>query len=165
MKERAMLNVAEIMTREPYTLSPDSTLQDARQAMAEHHIRHIPIVSDNGQLMGIVSHRDVLASGDSTLVPGTGTDGQKERYVALSSIMTTPVHTVEESASLRGTALHLQKYKLGCLAVVREHHLVGIITDSDFVAVAINLMEQLESIEPQEDNYDADEFDGENYLE
>ena len=43
-----MLTVAEIMTREPYTLGPDDTLATARQLLAEHHIRHIPIVSADG---------------------------------------------------------------------------------------------------------------------
>jgi CBS domain-containing membrane protein len=70
--------------------------------------------------------------------------------VALSSIMTSPVQTVEEQASLRGTAMQLQKNKLGCLPVLNNGKLVGIITDSDFVAIAVNLMEQLEATEPEE---------------
>jgi CBS domain-containing protein len=70
--------------------------------------------------------------------------------VALSSIMSSPVQSVDESASLRGTAMHLQKHKVGCVPVLRKGKLVGIITDSDFVAIAINLMEQLEAAEPEE---------------
>jgi CBS domain-containing protein len=77
-----------------------------------------------------------------------------ENYVAISSIMTSPVQTVDEQAGLRGTAMHLQKNKLGCLPVVREGRLVGIITDSDFVAIAISLMEQLEASEPDEFDFD-----------
>ena len=61
-----MLTIAEIMTREPYTLGPDDTLATARQMLAEHHIRHIPIVSAAGALLGVVSQRDVLAAGDTT---------------------------------------------------------------------------------------------------
>ena len=150
-----MLTVAEIMTREPYTLGPDDNLATARSRMAEHHIRHIPIVSGEGSLIGLVSQRDVLAAADSNVVneePG----GSRERYVALSSIMTTPVQTAEESASLRGSALLLQKKKLGCLPVLSKGKLVGIITDSDFVTIAINLMEQLEAVEPEEDSLDVD---------
>jgi len=78
--------------------------------------------------------------------------------VALSSIMSTPVHTADETASLRGAALHLLKNKVGCLPVLRKGRLVGIITDSDFVAVAINLMEQLEAAEP--DDYEFDQEGG-----
>jgi CBS domain-containing protein len=148
-----MLTVADIMTREPYTLGPDDSLASARQMMAEHHIRHIPILSAEGNLIGIVTQRDVLAASDSSVLD-RNIDGDREQYVALSSIMTAPAQTVSESASLRGTAMHLQKNKLGCLPVLGEGRLVGIITDSDFVAIAINLMEQIEEGEPQEVEFD-----------
>lgn len=154
-----MLSVAEIMTREPYTLGPDDTLADARKLMAEHHIRHIPVLAGDGSLVGLVSQRDVLAAEDSSVVRGREGDDQTESYVALSSIMTSPVQTVDEHASLRGTAMHLQKTRMGCLPVLRDGKLVGIITDSDFVAIAINLMEQLEESEPEE--YDFEEEDAE----
>ena len=145
-----MLTVAEIMTTEPYTLGPDDNLASARQIMAEHHIRHIPVVSSDGNLIGLVSQRDVLAAEDSTVLNEEGGEGSRDQYVAISSIMTAPVQTVDEHAGLRGTAMHLQKNKLGCLPVVDGSKLVGIITDSDFVAIAVNLMEQLESSEPDE---------------
>ena len=153
-----MLTVAEIMTREPYTLTPDDTLADARQMLAAHHIRHIPIVSADNSLIGLVSQRDVLAAGDTSVL-NEGGGGPRDNYVALSSIMSSPVQTADESSSLRGAAMHLQKYKLGCLPVLRDGKLVGIITDSDFVAIAINLMEQLESGEPEEEVF-VDAEDG-----
>ena len=149
-----MLSVAEIMTAQPYTLSPDDSLAAARKLMAEHHIRHIPIVSGEGLLVGVVTQRDVLAAADSSVLPEQASRAQEERYVALSSIMTSPVQTVDEHASLRGTAMHLLKNRLGCLPVIRDEQLVGIITDSDFVAVAINLMEQLEQGEPETEEFD-----------
>jgi CBS domain-containing membrane protein len=152
-----MLTVAEIMTREPYTMGPDDSLADARQMMAEHHIRHVPVVSAEGSLIGVVSQRDVLAAEDSTVLNKEGGEGSADGYVAVSTIMTAPVQTVDEVAGLRATAMHLQKNKLGCLPVLKEGQLVGIITDSDFVAIAINLMEQLETAEP--DEYDVDEAD------
>ena len=151
-----MLTVAEIMTREPYTLGPDDNLANARKLMAEHHIRHIPVVAGDGSLVGLVSQRDVLAAEDSTLVRGAEGDDETENYVALSAIMTSPVQSVDEHASLRGTALHLQKNRMGCLPVLRDGSLVGIITDSDFVAIAVNLMEQLEASEPDEFDFDAE---------
>ena len=148
-----MLTVAEIMTREPYTLGPDDSLATARQLLAEHHIRHIPIISADGSLLGLVSQRDVLAAGDTSVLNREG-GSSRENYVALSSIMSSPVQSVDESASLRGTAMHLQKHKVGCVPVLRKGKLVGIITDSDFVAIAINLMEQLEAAEPEELDFD-----------
>ena len=65
--------------------------------------------------------------------------------------------TIDEHASLRQAALFIEKHKIGCLPVMDDEQLVGIITDTDFVAVAINLLEQLEETEPfVEDDYDAD---------
>ena len=145
-----MLSVAEIMTREPYTLGPDNSLTDARDLMAQHHVRHVPVVSSDGTIVGLVSHRDVLAASDSSVLGG---GPGNEAYVALSAIMTSPVKTIDERESLRGTALRLQKERIGCLPVTRDGNLVGIISDSDFVAVAIHLMEQLELAEPEEDDF------------
>jgi len=157
-----MFNVGEIMTREPYTLGTEDTLLDARELMANHCIRHVPIVNPDGNLLGLVSQRDVLGAADSNLFRAQSGAESKELYVALGSVMTAPVQTVDEKASLRGAAMHMQNNKLGCLPVVRKNTLVGIVTDADFVSVAINLMEQLETVEPEEDlsaNDDMDDMD------
>jgi CBS domain-containing protein len=119
--------------------------------MREHHIRHIPIVSSDGSVLGIVSHRDVLAASDSRLVHEDAESAGKEDYVALSSVMSSPVQSVPETAELRAVAMHLRKQRLGCLPVVRDGQLVGIVSDSDFLEVAITLMEQLEMTEPEEE--------------
>jgi CBS domain-containing protein len=149
-----MFSVAEIMTRKPHALTPEDTLLDARKMMAEHHIRHVPIVSPDGYPVGIVSQRDVLGAADSNLFRDQAGADAKELYVSLSSVMTSPVQTVEEDASLRGAAMLMQKQRMGALPVVKDNQLVGIITDSDFVSIAINLMEQLEAVEPEDSDFD-----------
>jgi CBS domain-containing protein len=150
-----MLTVAEIMTREPYSLPPESSLEDARKLMAEHHIRHIPVLRDNGSLVGMVSQRDVLAASASSVTGAA--EPTASGATSLATILTQPVQTVDPNASLRGTAMHLQKHKLGCLPVVEDGRVVGIVTDADFVAVAINLMEQLELAEPEETDFNDTE--------
>jgi CBS domain-containing protein len=60
------------------------------------------------------------------------------------------IMTVEPRAGLKESALYMQKHKVGCLPVVKNKQLVGIITDSDFVAIAINLLELQEEVEPDE---------------
>lgn len=145
-----MLNVVDIMTEDVYTLAPDDSLQDARKLMADHKIRHIPIVDKDQRLKGLLSQRDVLAGADSVLRPHAGDAEVIESRIAIASLMTLDPITTDEDASLRGAALRMQHHKIGCLPVVRDGILIGIITDSDFVAVAINLMEQLELVEPEE---------------
>jgi CBS domain-containing membrane protein len=146
-----MLSVAEIMTREPYRLGPDSTLLDAAKLMREHHIRHIPVVSPEGSVVGVVSHRDVLAASDSRLLHEDASSAGKEAYVALSSVMSSPVQTVTPDASLLGVAIKLRKQRMGCLPVTENGQLIGIISDSDFLEVAITLLEQMEMTEPEEE--------------
>ena len=145
-----MFSVAEVMNTELITLAEDNTVKDARELMSAHHIRHIPVVNGSNRLLGLVSQRDVLAAADSTLLVSPGDAEAQEAFVPVSSVMTVSVNTIEETANLRGAALYMQKHKIGCLPVVRGENLVGIITDSDFVSVAINLMEQMEELEPEE---------------
>ena len=144
-----MLTVADIMTTQPQTLGPDDSVATARELMAEHNCRHIPIVDGGGGLVGLVSQRDILAASGSSLFAEAG-ESEAESYVALSAVMTETVQTIDSHASLRGTAMYLQQHKLGCLPVVDDGQLTGIVTDSDFVAVAINLLEQAEMGEPEE---------------
>ena len=144
-----MITVHDMMTAELYTLKETDSISAARILMTEKHIRHIPIVNDDGELVGLVTQRDLLAAGISKLADVK--DGQRTEFeasVPLKKIMTTELSVVHEHMNLRQAALRLQAYKYGCLPVVSDGELKGIITDSDFVAVAINLLEQIESTEP-----------------
>ena len=69
---------------------------------------------------------------------------QEENAIPVTRFMTADVATVSPEAGLREAALYLQKHKFGCLPVVKSGALVGIITESDFVEVAINLLEIIE---------------------
>ncbi|MFQ5757677.1 MAG: CBS domain-containing protein [Acidiferrobacterales bacterium] len=146
--ERPVITVDEIMTTDLATLPENATLQDAIQLMAEKHIRHIPIVNNARELIGLITHRDVLASTDSTLRPQD--ERQSPDSVLVKKIMTRKVATVAEGTSLRSAAIQIERHKYGCLPVVTDGKLRGIITDSDFVAVAINLLQQLDDLEPPE---------------
>ena len=67
--------------------------------------------------------------------------------IRVEDVMIRDLATVDEHASLRQAALFLEKHKIGCLPVVTDDKLRGIVTDTDFVAVAINLLEQMEDDE------------------
>ena len=145
-----MFDIIDIMTTDVYTLAPSDSLQDARKLMAKNNIHHIPIVDEDKRLKGLLSQRDVLAGANSVLLPLAEEALAIESRIAISSLMTLDTITTDEHASLRDVALRMQHHRIGCLPVVRDGILIGIITDTDFVAVAINLMEQLELAEPEE---------------
>ena len=70
--------------------------------------------------------------------------------------MKTGVKTVSSSTSAREAAKLMEKLKIGCLPIVDDQKLVGIITDSDFLGVAINLMEQFDEQEAEDSLLDTE---------
>jgi CBS domain-containing protein len=137
-----MITVDEIMSTEIFTLPATATVADAIRVMAERRIRHIPIVDSKGNLEGLVTRHDVMDVMDSTLRDNTAR--RDPETITLAEIMTRDVLTVNARANLRRAALFLEEHKFSCLPVMTEGRLSGIITDADLVAVAINLLEQLE---------------------
>jgi len=146
-----MFSIEAIMSTNLITVSPSATLAEARTLMHENRIHHLPVL-EGDKLIGLISLTNVLAATDSFLRD----DGSRIHAdeIGISDAMVTDVATVDVSASLRHAALFLEKHKIGCLPVMDNHELVGIITDTDFVAVAINLLEQLEETEPVDEDYD-----------
>ncbi|EJL6341912.1 CBS domain-containing protein [Vibrio cholerae] len=144
-----MIKVEDMMTRNPHTLLRTHTLNDAKHLMEALDIRHIPVVDANKKLLGIVTQRDLLAAQESNLQR----IAQAPSYTLdtpLYEVMHTDVMSVVPQAGLKESALYMQKHKIGCLPVVAKSELVGIITDSDFVTIAINLLELQEESEPDE---------------
>ncbi|EGR4483915.1 CBS domain-containing protein [Vibrio cholerae] len=148
-KELAMIKVEDMMTRHPHTLLRTHTLNDAKHLMEALDIRHVPIVDANKKLLGIVSQRDLLAAQESSLQRSAQGDSLAFE-TPLFEVMHTDVTSVAPQAGLKESAIYMQKHKIGCLPVVAKDVLVGIITDSDFVTIAINLLELQEESEPDE---------------
>ncbi len=153
VKDGEMFSIEAIMSTNLITVEPSSTLAEARTLMHEHRIHHVP-VRKGERLVGLITLTNVLAATDSFL-----RDPQHRIHaneIKVEDAMVTDVATVDVNASLRHAALFMEKHKIGCLPVMDKDKLVGIITETDFVAVAINLLEQLEETEPDEDYDDLD---------
>lgn len=146
-----MFSIDAIMSTNLITVPPSATLAEARTLMHDNRIHHIPVV-ENDQIVGLVTLTNVLAATDSFLRDDKSRIHANE--IGIEDAMVTDVATVDVNASLRHAALFLEKHKIGCLPVLDDGKLVGIITDTDFVAVAINLLEQLEENEPFDDDYE-----------
>lgn len=144
-----MFSIDEVMSTDLITVKPSASLAEARSLMQDNHIHHLPVVGGADELVGLVTLTDVLRAQDSVLREQG--DRIKATEIPVAEVMVTNVATVSQDASLRQAALFIEKHSIGCLPVVDDDRLIGIITDSDFVAVAINLLEQLEEFEPEED--------------
>ena len=147
-----MFSIEAIMSTDLITLGPGATLAEARTLMREHQIHHLPVIDDDRNLLGLVTLTNVLAATDSFL------RGDEDRIhaaeIKIDEVMVVDVATVEREASLRSAALFLEKHRIGCLPVMDDEKICGIITDTDFVAVAINLLEQIEDTEPVTQDYE-----------
>ena len=145
-----MFSLDTIMSTDLITLGPEATLAEARSLMQSNRIHHLPVL-DNEELVGLVTLTNVLAATDSFL-----RDSESRIHAAdirAKDVMITDIATIDERASLRQAALFIEKHSIGCLPIVTDGKLRGIITDTDFVAVAINLLEQIESTEPVDEEF------------
>jgi CBS domain-containing protein len=141
-----MMSIDTIMTTDLITIPPNESLETARSLMHDNQIHHLPVVDDDNTLVGLVTLSNVLAATDSIL---RDPDNRLHaRDINIKDVMVTDVATVDKRASMRQAALFLEKHRIGCLPVLSSGKLNGIITDTDFVGVAINLLEQIEETEP-----------------
>jgi CBS domain-containing protein len=134
-------------------------------------LRHVPIVDDDQQLLGLVSQHDVICANHSFFDGSLDQSLKPEAaQAALEQSMVAEVCTTTPGSSLRQAALVLQGHKYGCLPVIDEGQLAGIISGSDFVGVAINLLQQHEEISDEVEageDLEVDQLDdlGDLYIE
>jgi CBS domain-containing membrane protein len=128
------LCVRDLMTDQVIAVRPNDDLATLRGLMIEHDIRHIPVVDADGDLAGLVSHRDLLRS---ALIEQTDTDTLVERLtleqIKVREVMTDHVVNSAPDDDLRDAATLMVENKFGCLPVTEGDQLVGILTESDFV--------------------------------
>jgi len=134
MKE---LKVRDVMTADPTTLKRNDKLTLADDIMTLGRVRHLPVVDDDDQtVVGIVTQRDLFRDALAQAL-GYGRHAQRKILDTLSvkDVMATEVITASPDASLVEAAKILTERKIGCLPVVENGKLVGILTEGDFVAL------------------------------
>lgn len=124
------------------SLFAEQTLPLAEDIMRFKHLRHLPVIDDEGRLVGLVSHRDLLRAQISTLT-GLSEEQRRARQedVRIRELMTRDVWTVgaDTLASVAGQTMSEHRY--GCLPVIDARGvLVGIITERDFLKLATKLI-------------------------
>lgn len=115
------------MSKDPITVTPDTSVQTASELMREHGIRRL-LVTDDRSLLGIVSKDDLLAD-RSPMRDVMVEKSQVERTVA--TIMSSDPKTVSIHDPIAKAARIMRNLKIGGLPVMSGRHLVGVITESD----------------------------------
>ncbi len=137
-----MISVAELMTDTVFTLQADDTLSDARSLMHLAKVRHTPVTDDEGNFEGLITNRDLLACTISRLADiDEAVQEEIDLAIHVREIMRSDVICVPPETSLREAAQLLYDHKCGCLPVLRGRKLVGIITEADFLRLAMALLD------------------------
>jgi CBS-domain-containing membrane protein len=141
MKKRPQ-TVSELMSKDVLCLREEQDLHHLDDAMRLLRFRHMPVTAD-GRLVGLVTQRDVLRISASSLLPGAKEQSNfLARTFLVRDVMVRNVKTVGPGTALATAARLLLGEKLGCLPVVDDHNvLVGILTESDFVRFATQVLE------------------------
>jgi acetoin utilization protein AcuB len=130
-----MLRVRDFMTRDVITLGPESSAAEAWGLCREYKIRHLPVI-EGGRLVGLVSDRDLR----DVSPPRDDREADTLRWVRLGDMMTRRPVTIHPLATIEQAAREIYERRIGCLPVVAEGELVGIITSSDMMQTLIELV-------------------------
>jgi acetoin utilization protein AcuB len=118
--------VKDIMRSPAVAIPPDTTLEDAYRTMREKGIRHLPVL-DSGRLVGVITDRD-LRLATSALAPSPFPPGSRVAQVMSREPLTAdPLDPVEDAART------MRERKIGCLPVVADGAMVGIVTGLDLL--------------------------------
>ena len=137
--------VKDMMTKKVYVLNDNENLDVAKLLMDSIHIRHIPIINKNDEFVGLLTHRDLLKLSVSSLADMDEEDQQKiHQSISLRDVMNTDVQTISQEAKLKNAIEQIINNKYGCLPVLEDLKLVGIITEADFVKLTYKFLDLLE---------------------
>lgn len=134
-----MLTANDLMTVNPISVSSDTPLRAVVDIMHEEGCRHLPVV-DDGQLVGIVTDRDVRIQLDSPVLHLERIKWADEfAQMTATTCMTANPITVSPETSIKKVAEILSTYKFGALPVVDDGTLVGIISEVDLLGYLASL--------------------------
>lgn len=132
--------VKDRMTRNPLTIEVDESLSGAHQYMEQQKVRHLPVMDKSGKMVGLVTEDDLLKAepSEATLLSVWEIHSLLTK-VKVKDVMVREVVTTTEDTPIEEAAHLLLEHKIGCLPVLREGRLVGIITESDLFRTFMEL--------------------------
>ena len=129
--EHGYRTVGQFMSTDLFTVSPDDLIDLAASVMDWQHIRHVPVEDQEGRLVGLVTHRGLLR----TMIKNT-------KVTTVREIMVPNPVTVSPSTSSLEAIEIMRNNRVGCLPVVEDGQLVGIVTSYDFLEATAKLFHQ-----------------------
>lgn len=127
------MKVKDIMERDVATLDLNNELSLADDIMKLGRIRHLPVV-DEGRLVGIISQRDLFKASLASAM-GYGEKAKREfmKAVVVKEVMVGEVITISPEAGIEEAGQLMLEKKIGCLPVIEDGNLVGLVTETDIL--------------------------------
>jgi acetoin utilization protein AcuB len=133
--------VRERMSTQPVTITARSTINDALRAMRQNQIRRLPVLDQDGQMVGIVAEKDLLYASPS---PVTSLSIYEMHdmlsRLQVTELMSTEVITISPDTPLEEAARIMVDGQIGALPVMDDGELVGIITETDIFKAFLELL-------------------------
>ena len=145
-------SVRSTMTSEVVTVPPDEPFKGVVRLLAQHGVDALPVVDAGGELLGVVSARDLTCHEEEPpslahlVVGGRGAreHARKARGRTARELMTSPARTVSPDAEACEALRDMTRGKVGRLVVVEQGRVVGILTRSDLLRVFLRSDEELQ---------------------
>ena len=128
------LQVRDVMSRDVHTVKRNDELAVADALMKQERVRHLPVLDEDGRVCAVVSQRDLFRG---ALLRALGYGGRAEelmlRQVAVKDTMSSEIRTTTPDMPVADAARLMIERRIGCLPVIENDRLVGIVTETDFV--------------------------------
>jgi CBS domain-containing protein len=149
------MKAADVMTREPMSVTPQTTIVEAAQLMLQHRISGLPVTDAKGEIVGVVTEGDLLRRAETgterhrstwlTFLVGPGRlagDYASTHARKVSEVMTRDVAVVAPSHELAVVVGLMEKHRIKRVPVVEKGKLVGIVSRADLVRALVQSLTQ-----------------------
>ena len=149
--------VKNIMSVKFSALKFSDSQDTARQLMVETGASYLPVIGDAGEPIGVIWQADLLHGMQPIANKKSSKDSKsKEGTGPLSDVMRLEFETISSASPLRDAAILLQQKNSGCLLVVADNRLIGIVAPRNFLAVTIDLLQDWEELKFDDQDEDAE---------
>jgi acetoin utilization protein AcuB len=134
--------VKDYMTRHPLMVEPTMCIVDAQRYMGENNIRHLPVIGDGKRLLGLVTRQRLLVSPGRLGSLDVWDIARTLTGLAVEDVMVKApdVIIIDQDATIEEAADAMVKHRIGCLPVLEEGIVIGIITETDLLAQLTTLL-------------------------